>query len=153
MSGFIFRLQSLLNLRVAERGRRRAELAAALRAERLVEQQIHGLHQTVRQTRRGLRKDACPGTVNVNRLLDAQRYELVLNAQIDQMQRQLEQVSQEVARRRQILVEASRTVRMLEKLRDRRQEDHRLHAEKSAQRELDEIAARCDGWTREECES
>ncbi len=142
MTGFVFRLQSLLELRTAERDRRREELAAALRAEQILKQQIKGIHQTVQQTRRGLRRHARPGHVNVTRLLDTQRYELVLNVQIQKMEQQLDRVGTEVARRRQAAIEASRDVRVLEKLRARRLGEHRAHEEKSAQRELDEIAIR-----------
>ncbi len=142
MTGFVFRLQALLELREAERDRRRDELGRAIRAEQILARQIDALQQTVQQTRRHLGRASRPGPVDVAQLLDTQRYELVLRAQIEQMQQQHQRIVDEVARRRDAVVEADRAVRVLEKLRAHRRAEYLAHQAKIEQRELDEVALR-----------
>jgi flagellar export protein FliJ len=54
---------------------------------------------------------------------------------------QIEQVRAEVERRRAVLVEADRQVRVLEKLREKQQSAHTQREDKLAQKILDEQAA------------
>ena len=77
---------------------------------------------------------------DVDLLIASHRYELVLKAQAQQLAGQIEQVRAEVARRRQILVEADRQVRVLDKLRERQQAAHNLREERREQKLLDERA-------------
>jgi flagellar FliJ protein len=140
MSPFRFRLETLLRMRLMERDQRRAELAKALRAEALLRQQQHALRVDRAQLVGQSRQLKAPGTANVEALLHTHRYELVLVAQERQLSAQLVQIEAETERRRLLLVEADRQVRVLEKLRDRqslawRQQDERLQT-----KQFDEMA-------------
>src|SRR5262245_60935021 len=100
---FHFRLQTLLRLRIAERNERRAELAKALRAEAVLqEQQARLAAEQVELAERG-RQLKAPGTANVDALLQTHRYEVVLAAQARHLATQMVQVAAEVERRRQAL--------------------------------------------------
>ena len=57
--------------------------------------------------------------LDVNRLLEAQRYELLLKAQSQELAKQAMLLAAETERRRQMLVEADREVRVLELLDER----------------------------------
>ena len=145
---FAFRLQTLLRLREADRDQRRADLAKALRAEATLLAQGAQLDQERQETAELSRRLASPGEGDVDRLLASHRYELVLRTRGQQLTAQLTQVQAEVERRRLALVEADRQVRVLEKLRDKRQADYKTREAKLAQSQLDEQAV--IGFTRRE---
>ena len=86
------------------------------------------------------RMKVSPGAVNVDQLVEAQRYELVAQAQQQRVADQRQAVAAEIERRRQSLVEADREVRVLEKLRQRQTEQHRAAEELREARRLDEVA-------------
>src|SRR5262245_60427617 len=136
-----FRLQTLLRLRVAERDERRADLAKALRAEEMLraEQARLGTEQaTLAERQRTLKS---PGAANVDALLSTHRYAVVLAAQERQLDEQLAKVAAEIERRRQVLVEADRQVRVLEKLRERQAAAAKIQDERLASKQMDEVAA------------
>lgn len=140
MTAFTFRLEPLLRLRTAERDHRREELAKALRAEQVLEQQQQAVEQELRATRRQAQPHAAPGRVHVDRLLHAHRYALLLRAQLEQLQRQRRSVGQEIERRRAALVEADRALRILEKLKARHAAAEAEAQQRADLRALDEIA-------------
>jgi flagellar FliJ protein len=140
MSSFRFRLETLLRLRLADRDARRADLAKAQRAEDALVAQAAALAQEQQETVDLSRRLASPGAADVDRLIAAHRYELVLKARSQQLAGQIEQVRAEVERRRAVLVEADRQVRVLEKLREKQQSAHTQREEKQEQKVLDEQA-------------
>jgi flagellar export protein FliJ len=140
MSSFHFRLETLLRLRLADRDQRRAELAKAQRAEVTLLAQSDALACEQVETQELTRKLAAPGTADVDRLIASHRYELVLRTKAQQLAGQIQQVRAEVERRWQIVVEADRQVRVLEKLRERQQLAHNVGEAKHEQKQLDEQA-------------
>jgi len=140
MSSFHFRLETLLRSRLADRDQRRGELAKAQRAEDTLLAQADALAREQAQTQELSRKLAAPGAADVDRLIASHRYELVLRTKAQQLAGQIEQVRAEVERRRQVLVEADRAVRVLEKLREKQQAAHNLREDKREQKQLDEQA-------------
>lgn len=142
MPGFQFRLQSLQKLREHARDERRAALAQTFEAERLLEEEKGRLTIELASLKKHIRADASPGVVRVDRLLDVQRYEIVLRGQVEIIAGQQEQIQEEISRRRQALVEADKEVRVLEKLRERQQAEFQQGERRQASREMDEVAAR-----------
>jgi len=140
MTLFHFRLQSLLKLRHVQRDRCRESLAEAYRADQLLQSRQDRLQEEVQAARVTKQQRLQLGPVEVDGLLDTYRYELVLRAQVRQIERQRQQIGQEVERRRLALVEADRELRVLEKLRDRQAEAHAIERDKAATRETDETA-------------
>lgn len=148
MSSFRFRLETLHRLRVSDRDQRRAELAKAQRAEDTLLGQADTLAREQNDVQELSRKLASPGAADVDRLIASHRYELVLRARSQQLAAQIHQVRGEVERRRQVLIDADRQVRVLEKLRERQQGAHQVRAEKLEQKQLDEQTL--VGFTRQE---
>ena len=142
MSAFRFRFDSILRLREADRRQRRAELAEAFRAETLLTQQGEQIEREILEMKQRARVATAPGRVDIDQLLESQRYELILQSQSRLLAQRGRQLQEEIEKRREALVEADRAVRLLEKLRDQRLSQHVEQELKLEQKELDEIAQR-----------
>jgi len=140
MAKFKFRMATLLRLREAARDQRRTELAEAYRIDDVLKQRRGQISGTLTDLQIECRHVAGPGTVDVDRLVEAQRYELALKAQRNELDRQREAVAAEIERRRQTLVEANRDVRVLEKLREKQSGRHRREENRREIKQLDEVA-------------
>jgi flagellar export protein FliJ len=142
MRPFRFRLKTLLRLREAARDERRLALAQALRADAVLEERLTDLRGELSQMRREAREHLIAGTLDVDRLLDRQRFELVLRAEQATVEQQRQLLVREIENRRQALIEADREVRVLEKARNLYQERHQAEAERQELAALDETALR-----------
>ncbi len=142
MANFRFRLTTLLKLREALRDERRASLAEAQYALDLLDEQIAKLQNEVRDLKQEYQTIGRPGKLSVDRLLDAQRYELVLLGELKHFGQQRETVLGEVARRREVLVEADRDVKILEKLREKQAQRLLQEDDLKEMKRLDEVAGR-----------
>ena len=120
MAHFNFRLETLLRIRTAARDERRSQLSEAYKAEQVLLQQEAQIIEEKQQTKQRAEQISQPGTVDVDLLLNVHRYELLLEAQHQKLRQQKQQVDEEIERRRQVLVEADREVRILEKLREKK---------------------------------
>jgi len=83
-----------------------------------------------------------PGPIDVDGLLHARRYELLLRAQQQDLLQQQQVVDAEILRRQQALVEANREVRALELLREKQWARHRDEEARQEMKQLDEVAQR-----------
>ena len=140
MSKFKFRLATLLRLREVAQDQRRADLAEAYRVDDLLQEQLDLMTGQRRALVERCREAVGPGTVDVDRLVEAQRFELTLNAQCKHIEGQREKVTEEIERRRQALVGANREVRVLEKLREKQTRRHRREENRRETKSLDEVA-------------
>jgi flagellar FliJ protein len=140
MTKFKFRLATLLRLREATRDERRTELAEAYRADNVLSEHLDRIGRELDWLQTQCRKAAGPGTVDLDRLVEAGRYELALRAQRSQLDQQREAVSAEIDRRREALLAADRDVRLLEKLRDKQARRHRHEENRQEIKQLDEVA-------------
>ena len=140
MSKFKFRLATLLRLREMTRDERRAQLAEAYRVNDVLRSRLEGLDAELQSLRAHRRASAQPGEVNVDRLVEAQRYELTLMVQRQEILSQRETVQAEIQRRRQALAEANREVRVLENLRDKQADEHRREEDRRERKRLDEAS-------------
>ena len=140
MAAFQFRLATLLKLRESERRQRQIESAQALEAERILQRQAEAVANDIALAKAKLREASSPGELPVDSLLEFQRYTLQLTAQALVVAEQMSTLRAEVERRRQVLIEADRTVRTLEKLRDQQAATFRLEAETRERKMFDEIA-------------
>jgi flagellar export protein FliJ len=141
MPKYQFRLETLRKVRGARRDERRAALAEAYQAGALLDERQTEL--AAEQTElRALQRSAASGhLLDVNQLLEAQRYELVLRARGQEIANQRALLETETERRRQALVEADRDVRALDHLDDRHRREHQRQAQRAEQKQLDETAA------------
>jgi flagellar FliJ protein len=141
MAGFKFRLQTLVRIREATRDERREQLAEVLRIDEALVAQLTDLDRD----RLAARKEQTfgVGRVDVDRMLGMQRYEALLTAEIEHVERQRTKVGEELERRRAALMEADREVRVLEKLRETRLTEWRAEEAAAEMKVTDEAAARC----------
>jgi flagellar export protein FliJ len=140
MPKFKFRLATLLRLRESARDERRAQLAQAYRADELLAEKKRILEEHLADMRRRTRLAASPGEIDVDRLLEARRFETVLLAQKEHVGNQQEMIRIEIERRRQALVAANREVRILENLRARQHGRHQAEENRQETKQLDEAA-------------
>jgi flagellar export protein FliJ len=142
MLPFRFRLATLLRLREADRDERRTQLADAQRAEDIVRARVGEIDGELGRLRGEAAQLSKPGVVNVDELMEIERYELLLAAERQAALQQQKLVTEEVERRRSALVTADREVRVLERLRETGHERHRQEADRQERKQLDETATR-----------
>ena len=140
MAKFKFRLATLLQMREADRDERRGELAEAHQTDEIMENQQKELEANLAELALKCREAVAPGPVDVDRLVDTQRFEILLRAQREHLIRQREVVAAEIERRRARLVEANREVHVLEKLRERQMQRHHEEEGRREVKVLDEVA-------------
>ena len=139
MTTFQFRLATLLKLRENERRQRQIELGQAMEAERIMMGRADGVAAEIVLAKEKVRAASSPGQVMVDSVLELQRYTLQLRAQARTIAEQITQVRAEVERRRLILVEADRQVRILEKLREKQAAAFQFDLQRREQLLLDEM--------------
>jgi flagellar export protein FliJ len=140
MAKYKFRLNTLQKVREAHRDQQRASLAEAFRAEQVLAENRAELVEEERELRE-LQRSAVDGQyLDVNRLLEAQRYELLLKAQGEELAKQAILLAAEAERRRQTLVEADREVRVLELLDERHRRAHDREEQRAETKRLDDVA-------------
>ena len=142
MAKFTFRLETLLKLRMAARDRRRAELAEAYEAERILKQQKQELQQQLHELGEVSQRTLQPGAINVDDLLKSNRFQLVLESQQKLVDGRSSQLAVETENRRTRLVDADRQVRVLEKLREKQQRRHRQEEHRLETKQIDDVAHR-----------
>ena len=140
MKKFQFRLDSLVRLREAVRDERRSQLAEAMRIQASLEGEMQQLRLKLNEARQ--MHTAPRGAVDIDRLLVAERYEMVLLLEKQKLEQQQANINTEVEKRRQTLVWADQDVRVLEKLRETQFQRWRAGSERDAIEHLDEIAGR-----------
>jgi flagellar FliJ protein len=140
MKKFQFRLDSLVRLREAVRDERRAQLAEAMRIQASLDGEMQQLRLKLDEARQ--MHTAPRGAVDIDRLLVAERYEMVLLLEKHKLEQQQAGMNAEVEKRRQALVWADQDVRVLEKLRETQFQRWRAGSERDALEHLDEIAGR-----------
>lgn len=142
MAVFHFRLEPLLRLREQQRDQRREQLAEALAAEDHLLRQKEQLVLEQGRLRERLKTLTERGELDVDSVLAWRRYEMILAAQQNYLEKQIGMLREEIERRREALLEANRDVRILEILRDKQREDFRKVQEKKTIKTIDEIAGR-----------
>jgi flagellar export protein FliJ len=147
MARFRFRLATLLRLRELTRDERRAALAQAFQAEDLVRKKQEELGGELAALAGFCRQTSAAGELDVDAMLAARRYEMVLRAQFSHLDQQRAAIGEEIERRRAALVEATREVRVLEQLREHQQQRHRDAEQHEEMKQLDDIAGQ--RWRRE----
>jgi flagellar FliJ protein len=145
MAKFRFRLATLQKLREIQRDELRSKLAEAVHAQQILEEQLAQVAIEIQNLLEMRRSAVQSGTLQVDPLLEAQRYQGVLHIQQDKMREQVRLLSAEVERRRLAVVEADRQVKVLEKLRERKLADHHAKQLVAETKVLDEVAARTGG--------
>jgi flagellar export protein FliJ len=117
-------------------------LALALEAQTTWQRSVNAVNPELFALKGHARQAARPGAVDLDHLIQAQRYETTLSGQLRLFAQQQQQLAQEIMRRQEALVAADRQVRVLEHLRDRQQQRHEEQQLRREAKELDEFAGR-----------
>lgn len=135
-----FRLATLLKIREQERDKAAQEVMDA----RTAIQKLENAKQDVldeNQRMNEFRKLSSLGTVNMQTILDSQRYQMLLTAQVQQLDDHLGKLRQELERREAALLSRQQDVKSLEKLRDQKQERWEQEQNVQMQQKTDEWAS------------
>ena len=132
-----FRLATLLKIRERDR-----DIAAkAVQEVRSAIEKLDEAQREIDEANRQMndaRKQSSFGAINLQQILDAQRYQIVLSAQSVQIADHKGKLNQELERRQFALVQSQKAVKSLEKLRDQRAQAADVHALAKQQERLDE---------------
>ncbi len=140
MAQYRFRLQSILTLRERDRDKAAQSLQQAQLARQKLLDQIDELHRDIEEQNQ-LRGASNLGQVDVQRVLDAQRYQLTLIESIRGIQVNIGLIDQEIERRRAKLVVAEQGVKALEKLSENQRQAWNEEQATRSQSRLDEWAS------------
>ena len=140
MATFRFRLESALKIRQEKRDVRREELARAYEAEKILDHERQKLRQQRLKLKLHVQQRLQPGVVNVQVLLTAQQYNLLLQSEQQSLDSRAQQLQEEIERRRTALREADSEVQMLEKLEQRQKLQPRRRQSKREVQTLDDTA-------------
>jgi flagellar export protein FliJ len=132
-----FRLATLLKIRERDRDQAAKMVQDARLAIAKVEENKREL-MVQNAEMNDLRKGASSGAIDLRRLLDAQRFQMVLAAQVQQLDEHLGKLQQELERREASLLKCQQAVKSLEKLRDQRIESAETFALLKQQERTDE---------------
>lgn len=141
MAKYRFRLETLRKLRASHRDALRGALADAYRAEEVLGERRAAIADEQAHVREIQRRALGGGHLDVNRLIEAQRYEMILKAHEQLLAEQSATLAVETDRRRTALVEADRAVRVLDLLDEKKKNQHRRAELRMETKELDEIAS------------
>ncbi|MDA7951174.1 MAG: flagellar export protein FliJ [Pirellulaceae bacterium] len=128
-----------MKLREAKREQRQQELAEALHALDILQQQHSEIEESLMDHQIHVREESKPGLINVDNLIEKQRYQIALQMQLAEVQKKLGVVRKEIERRKTKMIEADREVKVLEKLKEKQREAHRQLENKEENKEFDEI--------------
>lgn len=129
-----------MKIRESIRDERRHHLLEAQQAHDTLQTRLDEIRDNLHAARRLASATLVGGPVNVDRLLDDGRYELVLLAEQHMFRQQSKSVAEEIERRRQALVAADREVRVLDRLRETQKQRHDTETARCEQQVIDEAA-------------
>ncbi|MGL6194670.1 MAG: flagellar export protein FliJ [Thermoguttaceae bacterium] len=142
MAAFKFRLVALQKIRENIRRDKQAELVKAYEAAKIVEDQIETVKNELVSCIESGREMLQGGKISIDYLLSMRRREAFLITQQKHAESQLEQIQQEIERRRIAVMEADREVKVLEKLEEKLRDRHQREAALAELKQMDEIAGR-----------
>lgn len=135
-----FRLATLLKLRIRDRDIAAKAVQDVRNAIAKLTERENEIHASNREMDE-YRKQASHGAVNLYQILDAQRFQMVLAAQLDQIADHQSKLKQELERREFTLLKTQQAVKSLEKLKEQRDHAAEVHALAKQQERLDEWAS------------
>lgn len=134
---FQFRFESLLQLRRRERDEAGASVGQATEAIMKVDAQMEEIEQ-LRQTVKQQQSEVRTGSISVDRMLSAGRYDMQLQADVAALLDTKDKLNQEFLRRQSLLAKAQSEVGRYEKLEARAKENYRADLLRKEQAEADD---------------
>lgn len=144
MKSFRFRLERLAKLRERTREQRKIALAEAIAYRQRVEGQLGQLEDVRSEEKNSLREVLREGSIPVETVIQGQAFDGMLRRFSSQLGQQLEQVEGVVTQRRMHLLDAEKSVRVLERLEERVRAKYEESAARMEREQLDELASVAD---------
>lgn len=139
MTEFKFRLQNVIRLRERERDQAAQAYKQAIAAIEELNSQIANLQQQY-ESQYAVQANNASGTVNPQKLLDVQRFQLHLKQQIATIRENVQRIEEEKEKRRLHLVTKEQALRSIEKLREKQLAEWTSQQARAEQSTLDEWA-------------
>jgi len=139
MAKFIFKMQSVLNIRKQKEDSIKNELADAMRKLEAEKRKLAELEDRLENTVREFNEKTKKSTVH--ELIEFNEYLSVLNSRIRSQKENVNIVAQYVDKVREELVKAMKDRKILEKLKDRQYEQFLMEQKKLEQKTNDEIVS------------
>lgn len=137
MSHFKFRLQNIIGLRERDRDAAAGSYKEAQAAKIKLEGQVDELLREHAQ-QMPLQSGCSIGTINTQRLIESQRYQLHLLQQASQLREQIALIDEECEKRRLKLIQKEQALSSLEKLRDKQRTQWNTREAECGQTALDQ---------------
>ena len=137
-----FRLATLLDWNHQQRDQRRLELAETFQAEEQLRADLRAILLRIQELGECQRRLLTDGPISSESLLDHQRYQAKLQADLKLLRQRDEQLQGERAERQAAVQEADQQVRMLEHLRDKQETSAQKRLDRYEQRTQDDLSAR-----------
>lgn len=150
MKKFKFRLERVQRLRERTLEQRKLALAEAIQFRGRVESQIAQLEQTREQEREQTRQELAKPTIVIEEAIRGRIYDSLLGRFGQRFGEQLAQVNAVVAQRRNQLIEAEKSVRILEKIEEKLKRRYDQAVEHGERELMDELALIADQRRRSE---
>lgn len=141
MPPFRFRFDSLQVLRGRERDEAGAQVGKALEAIQRINEQIQEIDSQRQMIRAATHQTLQQASVSVDQMLHQGRYDVQLHADEISLRQTLQQLNQELEKRREKLVHAEAEVKRLERLRETQLAEHRSLEAKQEQAEADDLTS------------
>jgi len=140
---FKFRLEPLIKIRKNALQECQAALAKAYDERRILEEQLQEIENQLAEGTVTARNLMQPGqTVNVDYLLGIRRQEMFLLANQNALKHDIQRTDEKIERCRIAVVAANKEVKILEKLKEKRYEQHQEEEKREEIKAMDETAER-----------
>jgi flagellar FliJ protein len=139
MAKFIFKLQSILNLRKQKEDSVKNELANAMRRLEAEKRKLASLEYTLDETVREFNEKTKKTTVH--ELIEFNEYLSILNSRIKAQKENVNNAAQYVDKVREELVKAMKDRKIMDKLKDKQFEEFLLEQKQLEQKTNDEIVS------------
>lgn len=137
MKKFRFTLDKLLDYKGQILDREKNDLAALNLAKADALELKAGLEAEQRRNRDGFNRKAAEG-ISPADMLTFTNYHNVLQMRIEDTQREIEELEEKIAKQLNVVTEASKEVKSLEKLEEKQLEDYRFKVQKSEENFIEE---------------
>ena len=139
MARFIFKLQSVLNIKQQQEDNKKNELGKAIQSLEAEKQILNGLESSLADTVREFNEKAKKTTVH--KLIEFNEYLSLLNSKIKSQKENVNNAALYVDKVREELVMAVKERKILEKLKEKKHEEYIIEQKKLEQKTNDEIVS------------
>ncbi len=140
MAAFKFRLEQVIGLRTRQRDAAAADYRTAIEKARQLEAMIAELEEEIASQKK-IQSTTVGQTIDPQRHINSQRYELSILRQITEIRSNLNLVEQECEKRRKVMVCKEQDLKSIENLRDKQRSQWIDEQNRVEQLALDEWAA------------